>query len=528
MRNFILLAMSTFPSTIYINDFKTPERTEIPDCQSQLEPVVRYILSKCTSEEVYVFSMTTDKTEELKHIGPEEIDKGQRIRRVTAPVGDESDISAAKFFEKRIVNSPEYKGFSNDCIFSSKTIDLSMPEEAIRVAVERIRDYKEEDSSSPMRLWVDTHGGIRDVSLLINVVAFLLYQFKDVELAGIYGTEYSTDKTSENRVIDQRNAFESLSFVSGMSDFMNFGNVDVLEAYYKTNSSGGTKEILEFIKAMKLISDGTQFCDPYLYTQGLDALGIAIQEIEKEALNPENALLPIFYRTIRDDYGVLLDPEKRTGFDIIKRCIRKKQYQQALTFIEVLMPEYFFEKRILYFSESDRIIAKEAAVEAGREYEGTVGFAFNKYNMSYMEKCFKHSEDVRNTLFGRAGILAGRTRADEFDHDFSRELREDVKEDLTKGIRTGFSKKSNVTLFSNEVQSYRITMLSDVPDENLLLAGKIMRMHNVLKSSRNKFNHAVSSDESVEIKDRRPYLEDIVEIMSKYIDNIIELEKYMS
>ena len=528
MRNFILLAMSTFPSTIYINDFKTPERTEIPDCQSQLEPVVRYILSKCTSEEVYVFSMTTDKTEELKHIGPEEIDKGQRIRRVTAPVGDESDISAAKFFEKRIVNSPEYKGFSNDCIFSSKTIDLSMPEEAIRVAVERIRDYKEEDSSSPMRLWVDTHGGIRDVSLLINVVAFLLYQFKDVELAGIYGTEYSTDKTSENRVIDQRNAFESLSFVSGMSDFMNFGNVDVLEAYYKTNSSGGTKEILEFIKAMKLISDGTQFCDPYLYTQGLDALGIAIQEIEKEALNPENALLPIFYRTIRDDYGVLLDPEKRTGFDIIKRCIRKKQYQQALTFIEVLMPEYFFEKRILYFSESDRIIAKEAAVEAGREYEGTVGFAFNKYNMSYMEKCFKHSEDVRNTLFGRAGILAGRTHAGEFDNDFSSELRDDVKKDLTKGIRTGFSKKSNVTLFSNEVQSYRITMLSDVPDENLLLAGKIMRMHNVLKSSRNKFNHAVSSDESVEIKDRRPYLEDIVEIMSKYIDNIIELKKHMS
>ena len=148
--------------------------------------------------------------------------------------------------------------------------------------------------------------------------------------------------------------------------------------------------------------------------------------------------------------------------------------------------------------------------------------------MSYMEKCFKHSEDVRNTLFGRAGILAGRTRADEFDHDFSRELREDVKEDLTMGIRTGFSKKLNVTLFSNDEESYRITMLSDVPDENLHLAGKIMRMHNVLKSSRNKFNHAVSSDESVEIKDRRPYLEDIVKIMNNYIGNIIELKKHMS
>lgn len=536
-RNFILLAMSTLPKQIRITDFKTPESTDITDCQSQLEPVVRYILSKCSSEEVYIFSMTTSETEERKHIGPVEIEKpkhiepekntkGQRIRRVSDPVGDESDISAVKFFEERIKNSPEYPGDSN-CLFGSKTIDLSMPEEAIRVAVECIRNYKAEVPSCPVRLWVDTHGGIRDVSLLTNVVAFLLHQFTDIKLEGIYGTEYSSDSTKEPRVIDQRNAFESLSFVSGMSDFMNFGNVDVLEAYYKTNSSGGTEEIQELIKAMKLISDGTQFCDPYLYKQGLDALGVAIQEIEKEALNPENALLPIFYRTIRDDYNVLLDPEKRTSFDIIKRCVRKKQYQQALTFIEVLMPEYFFEKRILYFSESDKDIVKKAAEEAGREYEGSVGFAFNKYNMSYMGKCFKHSEDVRNTLFGRAGILAGRRKAGEFDQDFSSCLRDDVKNDLTKGIRTGFSKNVDVTLFSNNEVSYHITMLSDVPEKDLQKAGRIMRMHNVLKSSRNKFNHAVSSDDSAEIKNRRPYLEDIENILNIYIKDIEDLVKLM-
>ena len=529
MRNFILLAMSTLNDPVSVNKFVTPEKNIITDCQSQLEPVVRYILSrfdKSKKEDAYIFSMTTKKTEELKHIGPEENINGRIQRKVSDPIGDESDISAVKFFEERIRKSPEYKCVSN-CIFSSKTIDLSMPEEAIRVAVECIRNYKEEDPSSSVRLWVDTHGGIRDVSLLINVVAFLLNQFKDIELAGIYGTEFSSDGRNEKKVIDQRNAFESLSFVSGMSDFMNFGNVDVLEAYYKTNSSGGTEEIQEFIKAMKLISDGTQFCDPYLYEQGLDALGAAIQEIEKEALNPENALLPIFYRTIRDDYNVLLDPEKRTSLDIIKRCVRKKQYQQALTFIEVLMPEYFFEKRILYFSESDKDIVKKAAEEAGREYEGSVGFAFNKYNMSYMEKCFKHSEDVRNTLFGRAGILAGRRRACEFGQDFSCCLRDDVKNDLTKGIRTGFSKNVDVTLFSNNEVSYHITMLSDVPETDLQKAGRIMRMHNVLKSSRNKFNHAVSSDDSAEIKNRRPYLEDIVKIMNTYIEDINELEKHM-
>ena len=75
-------------------------------------------LKLCEKEEVTVLtgmppvihSLTTmDKTEELKHIEPEKTDTESRERKVSDPVGDESDISAVKFFEKRISNSPEYK-----------------------------------------------------------------------------------------------------------------------------------------------------------------------------------------------------------------------------------------------------------------------------------------------------------------------------------------------------------------------------------------------------------------------------------
>lgn len=537
MRNFILLAISTLHNRIYCNDFKTPERTDITDCQSQLEPVVRYILSRCASEEVYIFSMITNKTEELKHIGDEEIENGKRIRKVSKPVGDGSDISAVEFFEKRIRKSPEYKLASN-CIFGSSRIELSNPEEAIKTAVDRIREYQAENTDESVRLWVDTHGGIRDVSLLTNIVAFLLNKFTDINLAGIYGTEYS-DETDEERIIDQFNAFESLSFVSGMSDFMHFGNVDVLKEYYESNSSGGTKEIQELIAAMKLISDGTQFCDPYLYTEGLDSLGEVIKEIEGESFNSKNALLPIFYNTIREDYGVLLDSDKRTSLDIIERCLEKKQYQQALTFIEALMPEYFYEKKILYFDGDDIKIAEKAAEGY---FKSPIGNAFDSFN-DKMKNCFKDDNDIRNCLYVRARIFSQ-------NHDLCKafkaspelsvytgraELEQGMKKDLpiTKKVTVGTYKESKN---NGEKEEGTIAEKNSGPKKKLKIhfktqalpieyekIGRIMRMHNVLKSSRNKFNHAVSSDSGKELKDKRPELADVIKIMEMYVRDIRSL-----
>ena len=537
MRNFILLAMSTLHEQININSFKTPEGTYITDCQSQLEPVVRYIISKCSSQEVYIFSMTTNETVELKHIGAEEVndvEKGKRIRKVSKPVGDGTDLSAVTFFEERIRNSPESK-CASECIFDRSRIELSNPEEAIKTAADRIREYQAKKTDEPVQLWVDTHGGIRDVSLLTNIVAFLLDKFTNINIAGIYGTEYS-DETKEQRIIDQLNAFESLSFVSGMSDFMHFGNVDVLKEYYESKSSGGTKEIQELIAAMKLISDGTQFCDPYLYTKGLDSLGEVIKEIEGESFNSKNALLPIFYTTIREDYKKLLDPDKRTSLDIIKRCLEKKQYQQALTFIEALMPEYFFEKKILYFDGDDIKIAEKAAEGY---FKSPIGNAFDSFNEK-MKNCFKDDSDIRNSLYVRARILSQHSDISQALEEFPElsacagkaELEEGMKKDLPikRKVIVGSYKESENNdekkdgtidgISSGSKKKLKILFKTQVLPDEYEKVGRIMRMHNVLKSSRNKFNHAVSSDSGKKLKDKRPELADVIKIIELYVKDI--------
>ena len=517
-----MLAMSTFPRTIFINDFPSPGGTVIRECQSQLEPVVRYVLSKCASEEVCIFTMYTKETEELKTIGPvQESNGGKRSRQVSDPSETGIKTSAIEFFELRIKESVEYCNPSK-CRFDRKLIDLNKPEEAIQVAVERIREYREENSAEPFRLWIDTHGGIRDVALLTNIVGYLLNKFSEIEVAGIYGTEF-TNERKDQRIIDQRNAFDSLSFVTGMSDFMNFGNVDVLKEYYQTEISGGDEEIQNLINAMQLVSDGTQFCDPYLYTQGLDALGKAITPLISEGRNAEKALLPIFYNAIREDYGSLLDSKTRTSVDIIERCIEKKQYQQALTFIEALMPEYFFEKHILYFSDEHMEIAEKAA--AGF-YKTPIANAFDTF-MEKMKDCFKNkasSNDIRNCLYVRVGILAGRNEVNEFAVDFSDHLRAEEKDNLRSGMYEDFPIRK---MYSLDKKYSKVKFITDVPRPEYKRAGRIMRMHSALKDSRNKFNHAISSGSGGKIEDMRPYLEDVVKVMRLYIDDIRALEMNM-
>lgn len=539
MKNFILLAMSTLPkTTIYENDFFTPEQdgSIIKGCQSQLEPVVRYVLSKCKGEDVRIFSMCTTDTLENVKLGPEE-KKGTVKRTVSEWDGVETDevYSPQSFFEKRIRESAEYREV-NTCEIIKETIYLNNPEGAIQVAVQKIREYQESAKEEPVRVWIDTHGGLRDVALLTNIVGYLLNKFTNLKIAGIYGTEFTNTRVKkEQRIIDQQNAFESLSVVTGMSDFMNFGNVDVLKEYYLTETSGGNQEINELIHAMQLVSNGTQFCDPFLYTQGLDALGVAISTLDSDTNSSKKALLPIFYNSIRDDYGKLLDPKSRTSLDIIERCIRKKQYQQALTFIEALMPEYFFEQKILYYEGEDVKNAEEAAEGF---YKSPKDNAFD-YFMDKMKDCYKDSGDVRNCLYVRAGILAGKDRISDFDdrlQEYLKDLDDNIKENMGKGMKKDFPFKKKCSIGERKIlsqdaegetkkEAIKIQFKSDLPKEEYERAGKVMRMHNVLKNSRNKFNHAVSSETNQSLRDWRPELDDIVVIMNMYVDEVRILEK---
>jgi len=531
MKNVIFLAMSTLYRVVIdeytAQDNKTQTATVIKECQSQLEPVVRYIMAKCKNEDVYVLSMATTDTEKPLSVGEEYTSTNKKgvISRVRAVTQYESEneakmaqeigekiTTALDFFEDRIKSSEEYKMLAC-CSFDHCVIDLDKPEEAIQNSVEKIKHLKDEFPDEEIRLWIDTHGGLRDVALLINVVGYLLEEFADFKIAGVYGTE-----TQNRRIIDQKNAFYSLAFVSGMSDFMNFGNVDVLKRYYESEISGGDEEIRKLVDAMQMVSDGTQFCDPYLYKEGLNALSYVIESQSEDSLQAEKALLPIFYDTIKKDYGNLLERERRSDIDIIERCMKKKQYQQALTFIESLMPEYFFEKRILYFSDEDKEKA-EAATE--KSYKSAISNVLDNF-LEKVNNCFKNQKDVRNTLAVKAGIFAGAKKSDEFALDIEQILKKNhAPIDLSHGMKKNL-KDSEMVVSIGEGNSIQYKSDISFVDRPRLI--RVMQMHRVLKDSRNKFNHAVEGNAGADLSKRRPELKHVLSVMEKYITEVRELE----
>ncbi len=529
MKHIIFLAMSTLPSTIQKRNFNAPDGTKIIDCRSQLEPVVRYILKQCGGQDVYIMSMATTDSLDERIIKEELEPRGgveKRVIKVKQPKTENERkqeilnggfvTSAQEYFQDRIEKSEERKAL-NDCLFSYTVIDLHKPEEAIQESVKKIKSLKDVKHDDEIRLWIDTHGGIRDVAVLINVVGYLLQEFEDFDIAGIYGTE-----TSNNNIIDQKNAFYSLAFVSGMSDFMNFGNVDVLKKYYQSDISGGDKGIRNLINAMQMVSDGTQFCDPYLYKEGLDALSIVIESPGGDPLKAEMALLPIFYDNIKKDYGILLDKERRSDLDIVERCMKKKQYQQALTFVEALMPQYFFDKQILYFSDEDLERAK-LAVE--KSYKSAVNTAFDSF-MERVKNVFSEN-DIRNSLVIKAGIFAGITSADGFNETIRAAL-ENAPADITSGIKKELPISKMCSVGKDEKTGEKIKIKYETKLQNYMPSvARVMQMHNILKNSRNKFNHAVESNETLPISEQRPELNHVVKVLGNYISEIRTLDKFL-
>lgn len=385
MKSIILLAMSTLGKKENLdepgNNFSVTneEGTIIEDCRSQLEPVVRYFLrdSQC-SKQVEVLMLCTRQTLEIDTYHNE-------IKLKDAEGKEVDQVSAVTFLMDRINKCTErgekeitYKAFPLYREGTDKHLPqiqcekvLSKTEKnaleyveayppdylsGIREVIKRVREIVEENKQKTS-FYIVTHGGFRDVVLSLNAIISLL----DGE--GIEPTKICGAKTSPPTIEDQRASFDIFRFVSGMRDFLNFGNVDTLQKYYEEfaylySSEEANIEYVEdfnqkLLGAMNQVSGGVQYSDPQKYISGLDLLKEVLDSDREDTFEKTN--LGIFKDTIKKDFGILLDSEKRTEIDLVERCLVKKQYQQALTFLDSSLPEYYRKKSIVVFSDNGTV-----------------------------------------------------------------------------------------------------------------------------------------------------------------------------
>lgn len=513
MKSIILLAMSTLDKRIELNkegdsfSVARDPSIEIEDCRSQLEPVVRYFLKdkECT-DEVDILMLCTRPT--LEEFIPN--DKSKYVNKK----GIELDkVSAVSFLKERIEECSEkkckkivYKVFplyredgeipveiDAEIVLDKKNCDpdyLSGMRSVIKEIRDIVMDYSKENNSVPF--YIVSHGGLRDVILSLNAIISLM------DSEGIRPGKICGTNTSNHTIEDQRASFDIFRFVSGMQDFLNVGSVETLQNYYKESVylySSDREDAEEFNKklldAMNKVSIGVQYSNPESYISGLDDLKKVLDTDVDDKF--EKTSLGIFKDTIKKDFGVLLDPEKRTEVDMVERCINKKQYQQALTFLESELPQYYKKKGIISFPGSDYKRSRERF----NEFLTNMLILQNKKESPvliikrFIEKK-KEGKNWEEALIDKEN------------------WNENLEDNIEKYIKDWQCSKNNC----RRNNTYDPDSIGDIYNfiEDIL---PILKMHKVLKLIRNSFSHSDGYE--------RPEISELDEYMRCYLTALKKL-----
>lgn len=456
MNHILFLAMSTFPQSGYTENVFYVEGQEnvFTVCISQMEPIAKYMISKYKDDPVHLIVLCTPETEKV-------------MKKEDSDFKGEIPIV---FFENQIEAFCKENHYMNPVIHRIGLL-VDDPYKGIAEAVDKIRELKGADPNGV--LWIDPHGGFRDVALVMQAVISLL-KVDGIVPDGIYGIRYDHDN-AKNTIAQQKDAFQVFDFVTGMNDFINFGNADVLKTYFVH----GDETEQKIVGAIDKIAQGTQLCYPVLYRQGLNELERLLPSMDAGG----DTMLGLFREYIEDSYGELLNAKTRTTLGIVKHCYEKKLYQQALTFIESDMPREIITRDILKFGEENyqnEAIKKDAG-----------------------KTDIKHC--VFDTFITLGGLLYSKKKGEEHDHVKAMKVFSQKKEFYRSALQNREFVQSPILYNINTVarnnnlpfdvepykKGYTICKVgTDYPSDYHGVIGIFLRLHRALKGARNLFNHA--------------------------------------
>lgn len=381
MKNLILLGMSTLPRMDEkTKDFKTStfrlkddDGVRIENCKSQLEPIVKLFIQENPEDELEIVVLCSQET----------LIKDEKLQK-----------NAYEYFVGRIKEYVKEENLAENKVQFEKVEidDLSNMEAAINEAVTIIRNWNKEQNNQA-KLWVDNHGGLRELAVLMDAIISLL-ESEGIEPEHIYSVEFLEKGP---RIIDTTYLVNIIDFASGINSFINFGDATILSKWYESNDN---ENIVKIIQAMKMIDDATRMCAPVFYREGCNKLSNAINKYkieEGETKNKDDYLMDIFIDAIKKDYGeILTNKQKRNSLIYVQRSVKKRQYQQALTFLESLMPELIWSKFLHINKKEQNQIYYNGFKQ---KHEKTENYLFNQFTYNLYEK--NNKEIVKNVLSNR-------------------------------------------------------------------------------------------------------------------------------
>ena len=432
--------MSTLGEKVYPCNFVYKENDETgEEYYSQLEPISRMILEREGSlDKIIILATESTKKDQEFILEP----NGKNEKRT---------CSAINFYKERMGLKNEEK---------IKIVDVEEKEftPAISKVVETIRSlYAEKNSEDELKLWIDTQGGFRNITLVMNAIISLL-KTDNIEPDGIYSVNFNS-KAKLQPIIDQTETYKIFQFVSGINEFSRYGRAEQLEDYYDSISPENTPKV---IRKMKDITEAIQMCNMIQFENYLKDL----RKLVKERDTSEKNLLNIFWKQIENDYGQLLE-ESCTGLDIVEWFYKKKFYQQAITYIESKLPQEWVEREIISYKENGNGL-NELKKLLKKHLEKDANLVVNQIARQYFTWTFIVKEKNGK-------------KVDKFN------TRSNLKKARTANYRTS-NQLRNVNILYGQLSlgTMNISIKKGIDADTVM---DMILLYKLLKNERNKFNH---------------------------------------
>ena len=420
---------------------------------SQLEPITRMLIEAGEIPDEVIMLCTRESVEQVPFMLKDE----------------EKIMSPCEFYQERInlqlKNEKEIHYITMPQRRTLNSTDLESKRQAIAEIAEYVLKKKKE--AGDLNLWIDTQGGLRDISLLMNAV-FSLLKTSDVVPKGIYSINFEGGKGTIQK---QNVTYQIFDFVSGMNEFIEYGRADQLLTYYKSIK----EEIPPVVQTMNDLSEAIMLCNTDEFDRQLIELRKQIRKADKS-----DPLFSVFIEQIKNDYKKILD-ENATSLDIVEWLVSKKLYQQTLTYIESKVPAEWEEKYIIHF-ESNKEIPEEV---------------FPKYN----------TNPCPNELNYYIGMLLDVSKLDKAESKIR--LISSVNE-ILKMRWMQIEKGSDATFdYPKKGSPYVITVSTNANNKKLL--SKQILMYRIVKDERNKWNHMMNT--------KRMTRKELTTVINEFIQN---------
>lgn len=354
--NVLMLSLSTFSFDksiekykVNTTSFKYGEEEYIG--RYQLDPVPKILSKKLGEKEEhldYIIALCAKRKDDtVPEVAVE--------RDVSVPIGTDENgkdihevisISPIEYFKCQIGGYLYKKNEDQDRVIRVD-IDEDSPVKGIKEAINKIHNIEisENGNRNEVNLYLDTHGGFRDIQLIVQAIVSLLGK-EEISVKESFSVKYGkghNDITSDK-------SMEMFDFASGINEFINYGRLTSLNSFINKNIDNFA-EAGRFIEILQKISDSISICNTADFEEGINDLSHYCNE---ENSNSGLGYLLLFIETIKNDFGDLLKPE-RTVVDEIKWCLRKQYFQQALTLIESKMPGEFVRNGLRFYCNGENI-----------------------------------------------------------------------------------------------------------------------------------------------------------------------------